>query len=132
MPGYKELLEQARAEIDEISVEHAHEMLREGDEKVRLVDIRSRGHMALGYIKGAALIPADELEMTVHHLLPDKSKPMLIYCESGHRSVFTALTLKEMGYTHVSAMAGGMTAWREAGYDDRKRDTPHAGPAHPL
>ena len=117
MPGYKELLEQARAEIDEISVEHAHEMLREGDEKVRLVDIRSRGHMALGYIKGAALIPADELEMTVHHLLPDKSKPMLLYCESGHRSVFTALTLKEMGYTRVSAMAGGMTAWREAGYE---------------
>ncbi len=117
MPSYNELLEQAHAEIDEISVEHAYEMLREGGGQVQLVDIRSREHMALGFIKGAALIPADELEMTVHHLLPDKSKPVLLYCESGHRSLFTALTLKEMGYTRVSAMAGGMTAWREAGYD---------------
>ena len=117
MPSYDELLEQARAEIDEISVEAAHEMLTKGGGEVQLVDIRSRAHMALGYIKGASLIPADELEMTVHHLLPDRSKPVLLYCESGHRSLFTALTLKEMGYTRVLAMAGGMTAWREAGYD---------------
>ncbi len=117
MPSYNDLLEQARAEIDEISVKAAHEMLRGGGEAVQLVDIRSREHMALGYIKGAALIPADELEMTVHHLLPDKSKPVLLYCESGHRSLFTALTFKEMGYTRVSALAGGMTAWREAGYE---------------
>ncbi len=117
MTGYNELLERARAEIDEISVGQAHQMLRENGEKVRLVDIRSRSHMALGYIKGAALIPADELEMTVHHLLPDKGAPVLLYCESGHRSVFTALFLKDMGYTLVSAMAGGMTAWREAGYE---------------
>jgi adenylyltransferase/sulfurtransferase len=116
MPSYSELVEQARAEVDEISVGQAHEMLRESGEQVQLVDIRSREHMALGYIKGAALIPADELEMTVYHLLPDKSKPVLLYCESGHRSLFTALTLKEMGYTRVLAMAGGMTAWREAGY----------------
>lgn len=121
MSSYDGLLEQARAEIDEISVEDAHEMLREGGEQVQLVDIRSRGHMALGYIKGAALIPADELEMTVHHLLPDKSKPVLLYCESGLRSLFTALTLKEMGYTRVLAMAGGMTAWREAGYEVENR-----------
>ena len=116
MQSYNELLEQARAEIDEISVEAAHVMLAKGGGEVQLVDIRSREHMAFGYIKGAALIPADELETTIHHLLPDKNKPILLYCESGHRSLFTALTLKEMGYTRVSAMAGGMSAWREAGY----------------
>ena len=115
--GYKELLEQARSEIEEISVERAYEMLRKGGEEVRLVDIRSREQMALGYIKGAALIPADELEMTVHHLLPDKNKPLLLYCESGHRSLFTALTLKEMGYKNASTMAGGIQAWMEAGYE---------------
>ena len=115
--GYKELLEQARSEIEEISVGRAYEMLRKGGEEVRLVDIRSREQMALGYIRGAALIPADELEMTVHHLLPDKSKPLLLYCESGHRSLFTALTLKEMGYKNASTMAGGIQAWMEAGYE---------------
>ena len=130
--GYKELLEQARSEIEEISVERAYEMLRKGGEEVRLVDIRSREQMALGYIKGAALIPADELEMTVHHLLPDKNKPLLLYCESGHRSLFTALTLKEMGYKNASTMAGGIQAWMEAGYEIENKTLLTQGSTHPL
>jgi adenylyltransferase/sulfurtransferase len=117
MTSYTALLEEARSQIEEVSVSHAREMLRRAGGKIRLVDIRSREQMALGYIRGAALIPADELEMTVHHLLPDKDTPLLLYCASGHRSLFTALALKEMGYREVSALAGGMEAWVEAGYE---------------
>ncbi len=117
MQGYNELLERAAAEIDEISVYDAHEMLREDGRDVRLVDIRSRRHMALGYIKGAALIPAEELEASARHLLPDKDKPVLLYCESGRRSLLTGLALKEMGYKRIISITGGMTAWREAGYE---------------
>ena len=99
---------------------------------VQLVDIRSREHMALGYIKGAALIPAEELEMTAHHLLPDKSKPVLLYCESGHRSLFTGLPSKRWATSASLSMAGGMTAWREAGYDVENETLLTPGPAHPL
>ena len=117
MDSYSEMLEHARAEVDEINVEGAHEMLKDGREVVYLVDIRSRYHMALGYIKGAALIPAEELQMSAHHLLADKSRPVLLYCESGRRSLLTGLSLKKTGYRRVISMTGGMTAWREAGYD---------------
>jgi adenylyltransferase/sulfurtransferase len=73
--------------------------------------------MALGYIKGAALIPAEELEASAHHLLTDKNTPVLLYCESGRRSLLTGLALKEMGYKRIISITGGMTAWREAGYE---------------
>ena len=117
MTSYTALLEEARSQIEEVSVGRARDMLSAAGGTVQLVDIRSREQMALGYIKGAALIPADELEMTVHHLLPDKTTPLLLYCAAGHRSLFTALALKDMGYRHVLALAGGIDAWVEAGYD---------------
>ncbi len=114
MLTYNQLLEKARSRVDEVGVADAHTMVTEG---VQVVDIRSRYHMALGFIKGAALIPAEELETSAHHLLPDKSSPVLLYCESGRRSLLTGLALNEMGYERVISLAGGMTAWREAGYE---------------
>ena len=121
MKSYKELIEEARAGIEEVSADRARRMLEGAEGRIRLIDIRSREQMALGHIKGAALIPADELEETAFHLLPDKNQPVLLYCATGNRSLFTGLALKGMGYEHVLSMAGGMQAWMEAGLDVENR-----------
>ena len=111
-----DIFEQARSVIEEISVDKAHKLLSAG-EKVTFLDIREPEHVALGYIKGCVFIRGDELEMQINHLLPDKNNPLLLYCAAGDRSLMTALALKEMGYTNVSSLKGGIEAWRAAGYE---------------
>lgn len=110
------LIEEAKAEIKEITVDEAHRLLADKTPVVFL-DIREPEQVALGYIKGSVFIRGDEVEMHAPHLLPDKEVPVLLYCSEGVRSLFTALTLKEMGYKDIRTLAGGFKAWVEAGYE---------------
>ena len=112
----RQLLEEARAEVEEVSLDEAHRMFTDRAPTVFL-DIREPEQVAAGYIKGSVFIRGDEVEMHARHLLPDKEAPVLLYCGEGVRSLFTALTLKEMGYKDVRALAGGFKAWVEAGYE---------------
>jgi sulfur-carrier protein adenylyltransferase/sulfurtransferase len=112
----RQLLEEARAEVEEVPANEAHRLLAE-QAPVVLLDIREPEQVAAGYIKGSVFIRGDEVEMHARHLLPDKEAPVLLYCGEGVRSLFTALTLKEMGYKDVRALAGGFKAWVEAGYE---------------
>jgi molybdopterin/thiamine biosynthesis adenylyltransferase/rhodanese-related sulfurtransferase len=112
----RQLLEEARAEVQEVSLDEAHRMFTENAPTVFL-DIREPEQVAAGYVKGSVFIRGDEVEMHARHLLPDKEAPVLLYCGEGVRSLFTALTLKEMGYKDVRALAGGFKAWVEAGYE---------------
>jgi len=111
----RQLLEEARGEVTEVTPGEAHRLL-EG-QSVTFLDIREPEQVAAGYIKGSVFIRGDEVEMHAHHLLPDKEAPILLCCGEGVRSLFTALTLKEMGYKDVRTMAGGFKAWVEAGYE---------------
>ena len=79
--------------------------------------MREPEELSLGYIKGSVFIRGDELEMQAKHLLPDKKAPVVLYCGSGIRSLLTAQTLKEMGYSDVRTLAGGIEAWKAAGYE---------------
>jgi rhodanese-related sulfurtransferase len=45
----------------------------------------------------------------------DESKKLVLYCASGGRSTLAAKTLMDMGYTNVCHIAGGFSAWNEAG-----------------
>jgi sulfur-carrier protein adenylyltransferase/sulfurtransferase len=117
MKSYKELVEEARQTVEEVTVDQARELQLRAGGAVEFIDIRSREQMSLGTIKGATLIPAEELEAAARHLYPDKGKPIILYCAAGNRSLFTALALKELGYMSVKSLAGGMRAWTDAGYE---------------
>jgi adenylyltransferase/sulfurtransferase len=82
-----------------------------------LLDIREREATTLGYIKGATHVPESVLQMHAENVLPDKEKPVLLYCGTGIRSLLTARILKDLGYTRVSTILGGFNAWKDAGYE---------------
>ena len=43
---------------------------------------------------------------------------MILYCASGNRSAYAARTLREdLGYEHVRSMTGGITLWKDRGYE---------------
>jgi len=112
----QKLMEEARLEISEVPIDKAYQLYKDG-EKITFLDIREPEQVSLGYIKDSVFIRGDELEMQARHLIPDKDAPVILYCGTGNRSLLTALTLKEMGYRNVSNLAGGLEAWREAGYE---------------
>ncbi len=55
------------------------------------------------------------LEQQIEGAVPDKDRPVIVYCASGVRSAFATKTLHELGYTDVVNMGGGFDAWKGAG-----------------
>ena len=70
-----------------------------------------------GHIPGAKHVP-DHLESRIEGAAPDRSQHVILYCESGNRSAWAARTLiEDLGYEHVEHMTGGITLWKDRGYD---------------
>ena len=116
MPSYRELLQQARGEIDEVTSAEAHALVDSGEPPVFL-DVRNREEWEEGFVPGAVWIPRGNLESRVEGLLPDREREIVVYCASGTRSVFAVKTLGELGYSRVTNMAGGIVDWKRNGFE---------------
>jgi sulfur-carrier protein adenylyltransferase/sulfurtransferase len=114
MASYRELLQQVKAEIDEIDASRARELLTEGD--AATVDVRERDEWEEGHIPGAVHIPRGSLEGRIEKAVPDRSQAIVVYCAGGSRSAFAARTLEELGYENVTSLAGGFTDWKRNGF----------------
>src|SRR5438093_4361601 len=111
MPTYRELLQQVRAEIEEVDAARAEELLGSSV----LVDVREEDEWSEGHIPGAVHVPRGFLESRIERLAPDHAQPVVLYCSAGNRSVFAAKTLEELGYENVVSLAGGYTDWKRNG-----------------
>ena len=72
MASYRELLSQARDEIDEISTPEAHALLEDGDAPL-FVDVRLREEWDEGHLPGAVHLPRNNLESRVEALDPGQA-----------------------------------------------------------
>ena len=114
MATYRELLSQVKEEIDEIDAAEGARLL-ESDETIFL-DVREQDEWDQGIIPGAVHIPRGNLESRVEGLVPDRERPLVVYCAGGSRSAFAAKTLTELGYENVVSLAGGFTDWKRNGF----------------
>ncbi|HEX2398103.1 MAG TPA: molybdopterin-synthase adenylyltransferase MoeB, partial [Solirubrobacteraceae bacterium] len=58
------------------------------------------------------------LESRIETAVPDRDAHVILYCASGQRSALAAHTLKELlGYQNVESMTGGITLWKDRGYE---------------
>ena len=83
-------------------------------ETLTLVDVRRPDEFEKGYVEGATNIPLEDFVANYATQLPDKDAKIVVYCGSGQRSVFAAMTLLMNGYTNVVNMGGGLGAWKTA------------------
>jgi molybdopterin/thiamine biosynthesis adenylyltransferase/rhodanese-related sulfurtransferase len=114
MPSYRELLQQVRAEIDEVDARRTSDLL--ASEEPLVVDVRERDEWEEGHIPGAVHVPRGSLESRIERVEPDRTRPVVLYCSTGNRSAFAAKTLEELGYESVSSLAGGFTDWKRNGF----------------
>ena len=112
---FKDLMEDARRDVPEWSIDQVKEHLGNGNDYV-LLDVREKDEYREGHLAGALSVPRGFLEIRVEQALPDKSKPIIAYCAGGTRSLLAAKQLREMGYENVISMSGGYSAWKGAGY----------------
>ena len=114
-PSSAELLRQVKSQIDEVDPSEVHELIDEG---VAVIDVRETDEVAAGHLPGAVHIPRGYLESRIEGVVPDRDAHVIVYCASGNRSAYAARTLAEdLGYTNVSSMTGGITLWKDRGYE---------------
>jgi molybdopterin/thiamine biosynthesis adenylyltransferase/rhodanese-related sulfurtransferase len=116
---FKELMDQARREVPEWSIDQVKAHIGNGTAAL-LLDVREKEEYREGHLAGAVSLPRGFLEIRAEQLLPDKGQPIIAYCAGGTRSLLAAKQLKELGYENVVSMAGGYTAWKGAGYPWRQ------------
>jgi len=118
--GIKALLEEANREIETMTVAEAKAALERGD--AVLVDLRDPREIAReGRIPGAFSCTRGMLEFWIDPESPyakpvfQQDKKFIFHCAGGWRSALAAKTAQDMGLAPVAHLAGGFTAWREAG-----------------
>ncbi len=98
-------------------IQHTWKHWKAGDKSpvpFMLLDVRTADEYAEGHIKGALLIPVQELEQRISEV--PKDKQVYVYCRSGVRSVRASNMLVKAGYTRIENVLGGFMAWKDAGY----------------
>ena len=80
--------------------------------------MRETEEYAAGHLPGAKHVPRSYLESRIEGVVPDRSTQVILYCASGNRSAYGARTLEQdLGYEHVRSMTGGITLWKDRGYE---------------
>ncbi|MGH2893451.1 MAG: rhodanese-like domain-containing protein, partial [Solirubrobacteraceae bacterium] len=114
-PSGAEVLRQIKSRIDEVDPAVVREQTSNG---ALVIDVREPEEWGTGHIPGAKHVPKSYLESLVEGAAPDRSQHVIVYCQSGNRSAWAARTmLDDLGYEHVESMTGGITLWKDRGYD---------------
>ena len=118
--GYKQLLDEANAQVRTVTPEEAQTMAASGE--ALIIDLRDPREVEReGRIAGAHHCPRGMLEFWIDPESPyhkpyfAEAKSFIFHCASGWRSALAAKTAKDMGLAPVMHMGGGFTAWKAAG-----------------
>ncbi len=114
-PRFVRLVDEAKKTVRECSIEDVKRRLDAG-ERLVLVDIREESEFALDHLPASIHLGKGILERDIEELVPDTDREIILYCGGGYRSAIAGESLARMGYTHVISMAGGIRAWRAAGF----------------
>jgi rhodanese-related sulfurtransferase len=76
-----------------------------------VIDVRDQKAYEGGHIIDARHIPAGQLGDRAETIKKFKEKPVLVYCDSGLTSAGAVRRLKELGFTKVVSLRGGLQGW---------------------
>jgi rhodanese-related sulfurtransferase len=89
-------------------------------EPFHFVDVREDNEYAQDHAAGAIHLGKGVIERDIETVIPNKQESIVLYCGGGYRSVLAADSIRQMGYTNVISMDGGIKAWRQAGFPMEK------------
>jgi phage shock protein E len=80
-----------------------------------ILDVRTPEEFAEGHLDGAVMIDFYEADFADRLGELDPEVPYLLYCRSGNRSGQTTVIMRDLGFTDVANVDGGIVAWSGAG-----------------
>jgi rhodanese-related sulfurtransferase len=87
--------------------------LRDG--RLLLVDVREPNETAVERFPEAVLVPLSSFDPAA---IPQPAgRDVVFACRSGRRSVTASLAAQEQGFPYGSHLAGGILAWKQAGFE---------------
>ena len=121
---FRQMVQEAKGEVPGVSPVEAQRRLQD-DPDALLLEVRDAGNIpvderapnmmniSLGTlpIRADLEVPEDRRDPR----LQDRSLQVITTCALGNLAAMGARLLKEMGFTNVSYMEGGMRAWKDAG-----------------
>ncbi|MGV6816435.1 MAG: rhodanese-like domain-containing protein [Thiotrichales bacterium] len=109
-----------KAQIEKAPAISVNELKKaiDGNEPFILLDVREMDErQRMGIISQSEInIPRGMIEIQAMQEIPEKNTKIVVYCDKGVRSAFATNTLKDMGYTNVYNLTGGIKAWAKAGF----------------
>jgi sulfur-carrier protein adenylyltransferase/sulfurtransferase len=114
-PSGAEVLRKIKSRIDEVDPAAVREQVSNG---AVVIDVREAEEWSTGHIPGAKHVPKSFLESRIEGAAPERDQHVILYCQSGNRSAWAARTLiDDLGYSNVESMTGGITLWKDRGYE---------------
>ena len=114
-PSGSEVIKQIRQQVAEVD---PADVRRQRDNGAVVIDVREAEEFESGHIPGAKHVPRGYLESRIENAVADRDAHVVLYCASGQRSALAAHTLEQLlGYSHVESMTGGITLWKDRGYE---------------
>ncbi len=92
----------------------------------QLVDVRTETEFRAGRIPGAVSAPITSLARALPGLGLDPSRRVIAICLTAHRSIPAVRLLRQRGFD-AAQLAGGMLAWRAAGFPEDRGESPPRG-----
>src|SRR5439155_64108 len=83
--------------------------------RVTVVDVRDHDDYRDGHVEGSTNIGRGFLEFRVAGAVSDPTTPVVLYCQTGLRSVLAGKVLKDLGYQNVINLGGGYQKWAQSG-----------------
>ena len=80
------------------------------DNNIQFVDVRTPGEYKGNHIRGFKNIPLQQLAQKAEKEL-SKEKEVIVICQSGMRGQQASKILKKLGFSKVTNVKGGMSAW---------------------
>ena len=102
--------EAARERLPEIAPIDLKARLDQGDD-LFVLDVREPHEFEIARIPGTTLIPLGTLPEHVHEL--DSTADIVVHCKSGVRSGKAQRLLRDMGFSRVTNLAGGILRWSD-------------------
>lgn len=105
--------------VKTVSPNHLKALLDNND--VSLIDVREPAEYRSKHIDGSILIPLSGISS---EKIPTKSSHIVLYCQSGRRSLDGCLKLlSQDSFLDVASLDGGIVAWEQAGFSVKKNDS---------
>jgi rhodanese-related sulfurtransferase len=122
--SFMQMAKEAMAQVEGISAEEVQRRLKR-DPNALLVDLRDAAEIpSTGLATGGLNISLGMLPVRADLELPeekrdarlqDRSRQIITTCQLGPNGAIGAKLLKDMGFTSVCYLEGGMEAWKAAG-----------------